>query len=594
MMAATAEAVSKKDSSRLAGTRKQKKDRKTGHSNASTLQIADTGDANCDSNFSSEVQLSSHDTPEYVVVSLSNELRSVSLSSAKSSEATAEEDGGEHFSDPKSPPGMTDKSLSAAVEFGEHIFRAFESGLFSDVDVVVNFSSTDVLIRIPMHRLVLSQYSQFSEKLNDHPEEPLVFSAVDTGLNLETLKLALGFFYYPKLAMDRFCSALQAARTSESRELVETSASELVKLSPGISFLLSVYSAAKMFDVHELVEKSAALVETELFSLKNVVALAHLVELGSFDDWKSMYSPLSDPWADQLNHFLRVGLCEDRKSSLETAEFSFVLSHLPFNVLKKVLESPNLPLRSQKDRFSFAKRIVARRSGFRTSKCPTLRAIAPFEEHVLLAFTTSEKGVSVVRRVPKNMLNQPPTTLYLYDTDERKATPSSSGAPTVSTREGSLAQQPSTNIYEHFLAGGDVSKPLFSPVHHSHYSMQSSDVLRDDQSHQNLMLAGMRPTPQQELKQPPSASSDINRGSGFGASGPYPVPPHALFYAQAHPPPHPHHGHPLHHGGMPVYAAPASVNVHAVHDGSYAPRSFENTFTHKAATTAPPSPKSSQ
>ena len=71
-----------------------------------------------------------------------------------------------------------------------------------------------------------------------------------------------------------------------------------------------------------------------------------------------------------------------------------IYTHLPYPLLKVVLESPDLPLGTMKDRFEFAKRVLAHRKSAAGGKAQT-------EETAVLAFA-DEGGMKVyIARKPR-------------------------------------------------------------------------------------------------------------------------------------------------------------------------------------------------
>ena len=77
-----------------------------------------------------------------------------------------------------------------------------------------------------------------------------------------------------------------------------------------------------------------------------------------------------------------------------------IYSQLPFPLLKKCLESPDLPFNSMKDRFAFAKRVIGHRKSLNKA-AQTPNGMVPMDEAAVLAFAGAGEMQVHVTRKPK-------------------------------------------------------------------------------------------------------------------------------------------------------------------------------------------------
>ncbi|ORX86394.1 hypothetical protein K493DRAFT_291290 [Basidiobolus meristosporus CBS 931.73] len=250
-----------------------------------------------------------------------------------------------------------------------HLYQVgFLSGAFSDVILhVPKFSANNVY---KLHSLVLARSPFFHHLLTTslNPHE-LILNLEDPNISDEGLVIALGYLYagFPQLQIN------------------PTNA-------------LNVLATAYLLQLEDLCAISTEVAKKNI-SRQTVLAYTQFVDqadgvgYGAYtaDIRESCFDFLTGTLPKQTEAFIS-GKSENYLSLVE----AYV--ELPFDWLKRSIESQNLHIPSDMDRYNFAKEVVSRREKRRNAG----KRNTAGEESVVLAFGTKVGGrVTLVRKPPK-------------------------------------------------------------------------------------------------------------------------------------------------------------------------------------------------
>ncbi|ORY05969.1 hypothetical protein K493DRAFT_29446 [Basidiobolus meristosporus CBS 931.73] len=250
-----------------------------------------------------------------------------------------------------------------------HLYQAgFLAGAFSDVILhVPKFSANNVY---KLHSLVLARSTFFYHLLTTSPNpRELTLSLEDPNISDEGLVIALGYLYagFPQLQVN------------------PTNA-------------LNVLATAYLLQLEELCATATEVAKKNI-SQQTVLEYTQFVDQTDGIGYGAYTADIRENCFDFLTRILpkqteafTSGKTENYLSLVE----AYV--ELPFDWLKRSIESQNLHIPSDMDRYNFAKEVVSRREKRRN----TSRRSATGEESVVLAFGTKVGGrVTLVRKPPK-------------------------------------------------------------------------------------------------------------------------------------------------------------------------------------------------
>lgn len=246
--------------------------------------------------------------------------------------------------------------------------NGYVKGLYSDL--ILRIHSTNLTmdgIHFKIHKLLALKSPLLASYLTGESEIHLTLN--DNNLTPEGLGIAIGHLYAS------YSSSILVSSLSGSSEIARA------------KLLKSVLSAASVLRLADLQHLVTSLITADI-CMENVLEYVDLEEISADISIKifefltrGVFSKLENAWdKSKENHNVLVSL----------------FAKLPFELLKKVVESKEFQVPSDMERFSFAKRVVSVRSEEKLSTS---------EENVLLSFglKESKSGVTLVRKAGKNL-----------------------------------------------------------------------------------------------------------------------------------------------------------------------------------------------
>jgi len=251
-------------------------------------------------------------------------------------------------------PSPSPAPASYHDEICGHSYSLFQTGKYSDCTLIVNTPTQSLPFHL--HKLILSRVIH----IDDNNSE-IILSTPNSNITRAGLSIALGHLY---------------------------SSHSISILSHNKALLGETLAAATLLQLPDLQEIAVNLIAGDI---SRRTLLDHIGN-------SSQHPAVDAAIFGFLTRCVGEGSGWPSKDSVEYAELVGFFAQLPFEWLKRVVESKEFAVPSEIERYHFAKQVVGTRS--KTTKAST----QPREENVLLAFGSnkSNTGVTIVRKKDGN------------------------------------------------------------------------------------------------------------------------------------------------------------------------------------------------
>lgn len=244
--------------------------------------------------------------------------------------------------------------------------NGYVKGLYSDLTLRIHSTNLTMDgIHFKIHKLLALKSPLLASFLTNESEIHLTLN--DNNLTPEGLGIAIGHLYAS------YSSSILVSSLSNSSEVARA------------KLLKSVLSAASVLRLADLQHLVINLITPDI-GIENVLEYVDLEQV-------------SPDISIKIQEFLTKGIFTKLENAWDKSMSSYnvlisLFSKLPFELLKKVIESKEFQVPSDMERFTFAKNVVSVRSTEKLSNS---------EENVLLSFGLKESGVTLVRKSVKNL-----------------------------------------------------------------------------------------------------------------------------------------------------------------------------------------------
>ncbi|KAH9265256.1 hypothetical protein BASA84_001752 [Batrachochytrium salamandrivorans] len=185
------------------------------------------------------------------------------------------------------------------------------------------------------------------------------------------------------------------------------------------SLLRAVFASAHLLNLPDLMAMASDYIRDDISS-SSVLGYCHFVSQQNSARYGAAVVPLRENVFAFLCRGLtaeisdKLGLIWPKKDGEGYQMLVSLFSELPFEWLKRTVESKSFEVASELERFAFAKEIIQLRARSRSPSTPSL--IMAGDENVVLSFgggKTGGSGVTIVRKAPRDVIYKLPRTGFI-------------------------------------------------------------------------------------------------------------------------------------------------------------------------------------
>ncbi|TPX58623.1 hypothetical protein PhCBS80983_g03002 [Powellomyces hirtus] len=364
-------------------------------------------------------------------------------------------------------------------EICHHLYHnGYIRGLYADLIVHLqtnagspSLDGTGGVVLFKLHRIMAIRSPYFAHLLAEMEEA----NASNSGSEFQPVVTLTIPAHDPNLTPEGFSIALSGLYASYPQALLTDPSSSASNNQQRSTLLRSVLCAATLLQLHQLAALATAQIKQDI-SRATVLEYCHFVSQPDFQLNYGHHTAME--LREAVLIYLTKGVVQDvcdqhgiaavwsDRDGAAYRDLVATFAKLPFEWLKKVVESRAFKVPGEMDRFQFAKEIVATRQRARTSSSPNsppasmATLLLAGEENVLLAFGSKDRtGVTIVRKAPRHHHhhNHHHHNSNLYHFNHSGASQNGSTPPSP---PNSSTQQLLHNIAPHPMSGHNSARGM--------------------------------------------------------------------------------------------------------------------------------------